>query len=160
LGEETINVSLSGPVAAGTASLEGTDALPVSARIEGDQILVELGGRLRRITFARDGDRVWLSHEGHSWELVRQRETIGHAGPSTAGQGPVNSPMPGTVLAVHVEPGQIVVEGQALVTVEAMKMEHVVSAQTDGTVSSVLVAPGDPVALGQTLAEVSSGGPS
>jgi biotin carboxyl carrier protein len=109
------------------------------------------------VAFATEGDRVWLSYGGESWQLSRERETVGRAGPASSGPGPVTSPMPGTVLAVHVQTGQEVVEGEALVTVEAMKMEHVVAAQLDGTVGKVLVAPGDRVDLGQVLAELSAG---
>jgi biotin carboxyl carrier protein len=62
--------------------------------------------------------------------------------------------MPGTVLAVHVQEGDAVRAGQPLVTVEAMKMEHVVSSPVDGTVGRLLVAAGQSVSLGQSLAEV------
>ncbi len=64
--------------------------------------------------------------------------------------------MPGTVLAVHVSPGDRVSAGQPLVVVEAMKMEHVVAAAAPGTVREVLVKPGDAVVLDQPLAVVES----
>jgi biotin carboxyl carrier protein len=64
--------------------------------------------------------------------------------------------MPGTVLAVHVSPGETVDPGQPLLVVEAMKMEHVISAPSAGTVTEVLVKPGDPVVLDQPLAVVES----
>ena len=160
LDDRTVDVARSGPASGGAVSWNGSDDVPVLARIEGDQLLLELGDRFRRVTYARDGDRVWLSEGGESWELNRERETVGRAGPASSGRGPVSSPMPGTVLAVHVQPGQSVEAGQALITVEAMKMEHVVAAPLDGTVAKVLVAPGDRVALGQPLAEVSAEDPS
>ncbi len=62
--------------------------------------------------------------------------------------------MPGTVLAVHVRAGDDVSPGQPLVSVEAMKMEHVVTAAAAGRIRQVLVQPGDAVRLDQPLAFV------
>jgi biotin carboxyl carrier protein len=59
--------------------------------------------------------------------------------------------MPGTVLAVHVAPGDPVEAHQPLVVVEAMKMEHVVVAPYDGTVLSVEASVGDRVAANAIL---------
>jgi acetyl-CoA/propionyl-CoA carboxylase biotin carboxyl carrier protein len=64
--------------------------------------------------------------------------------------------MPGTVLAVHVSPGDTVGRGQPVVVVEAMKMEHVITAPAAGTVRQVLVKAGDPVVLDQPVAVVES----
>jgi propionyl-CoA carboxylase alpha chain len=55
------------------------------------------------------------------------------------------SEMPGTVVAVLVEPGQTVAVGDPLVVLEAMKMEHRVTAPADGVVTEVRVAVGDRV---------------
>ena len=158
--DNPVDVLISGPPTHATVSWNGTGDVRARAHIEANQLLLELSGRLQRLDFATEGDRVWLSHGGESWQLGRERETVGRAGPASSGPGPVTSPMPGTVLAVHVQTGQEVVEGEALVTVEAMKMEHVVAAPLRGTVEKVLVAPGDRVDLGQVLAELSDGHPS
>ncbi len=55
---------------------------------------------------------------------------------------PVVAPMPGTILAVRVTPGQAVKQGDVLVVLEAMKMENDITATQDGTVGQVLVAKG------------------
>ncbi|MGZ8501553.1 MAG: ATP-binding protein [Candidatus Limnocylindrales bacterium] len=68
-----------------------------------------------------------------------------------SGIGSVGAPMPGAVLAVHVASGATVVAGDPLVTLEAMKMEHVVVAPGPGTVGSVEVGVSDQVRRGQTL---------
>lgn len=68
-----------------------------------------------------------------------------------AGAGSVTAPIPGLVLAVLVKEGQEVKSGQALLKMEAMKMETVVSAPSDGTVQSIAVASGDSVTQGQPL---------
>jgi acetyl/propionyl-CoA carboxylase alpha subunit len=65
-------------------------------------------------------------------------------------RGP-SSPVPGTVVAVHVAPGDAVTTGQALIVLEAMKMEHRITADADGTVLEVAVAVGDAVDAHEVL---------
>ena len=69
------------------------------------------------------------------------------------GSGP-NSPLPGTVLSIEVEPGDEVVEGQVLVVVEAMKMEHQITSAGPAVVESVPVEVGERVAAGDLLVEL------
>ena len=59
--------------------------------------------------------------------------------------------MPGAVSEVRVEAGQTVVAGTVLAIVEAMKMEHAITAPADGTVTEVLVRAGATVDGGQRL---------
>jgi acetyl-CoA/propionyl-CoA carboxylase biotin carboxyl carrier protein len=63
--------------------------------------------------------------------------------------------MPGTVVATHVESGDRVTAGQALLTVEAMKMEHRLAATTDGIVT-LAARPADRVALDQVVATIAA----
>lgn len=79
------------------------------------------------------------------------RSSHGAGARSGGGDGTVTTPMPGTVLAVHVAPGDPVEAHQPLVVVEAMKMEHVVVAPYDGTVLSVEASVGDRVAANAIL---------
>jgi acetyl-CoA/propionyl-CoA carboxylase biotin carboxyl carrier protein len=62
--------------------------------------------------------------------------------------------MPGTVLAVKVAEGDTVKEGQPVVVVEAMKMEHTVTAPADGTVARVTARAGAQVKLDEELVEI------
>jgi biotin carboxyl carrier protein len=71
--------------------------------------------------------------------------------------GSLVAPMPGTVLRVLVAAGDAVVAGQPLMVVEAMKMEHQISAPADGVVDTVLVVPGEQVDTGQVLLHVEDG---
>lgn len=71
-------------------------------------------------------------------------------------QESANSPMPGQVLRIMVSEGQRVKPGDALLALEAMKMEQTIKAATEGTVRSILVKPGDMVAPGQMLVEIQS----
>jgi propionyl-CoA carboxylase alpha chain len=66
------------------------------------------------------------------------------SGHDTGGSGP-STPVPGTVTHVAVSAGDVVVAGQALVVLEAMKMEHTIRADADGTVTEVLVRVGQSV---------------
>jgi biotin carboxyl carrier protein len=71
-----------------------------------------------------------------------------------AGTAEVMAPMPGAVIAVHRSAGDRVEAGEAIVTLEAMKMEHAVLAPIDGTLTEIGVRGGDQVVRGQVLAVV------
>jgi biotin carboxyl carrier protein len=64
------------------------------------------------------------------------------------------TPLPGTIVAVHVATGQQVARGTPLVTVEAMKMEHTLTAPYDGVVSRIAYAITDRVQAGAVLVEL------
>ena len=81
--------------------------------------------------------------------LIRAPRFVLHDAESATG-GPI-SPLPGTVIAVHVETGASVVDGQLLMVVEAMKMEHKIVASGDATVTEVRFAVGDRVDTGDLL---------
>jgi propionyl-CoA carboxylase alpha chain len=66
------------------------------------------------------------------------------------GSGPV-APLPGTVIAVNVVAGDVVSEGQLLLVLEAMKMEHKITAAAAATVAEVRVGVGDRVDAGDLL---------
>jgi propionyl-CoA carboxylase alpha subunit len=66
----------------------------------------------------------------------------------------VLSPMPGLLTAIIVEPGQEVKAGEALVVVEAMKMENVLRAERDGRVAKLCAKPGDSLAVDQVILEL------
>ncbi|MGH2900562.1 MAG: biotin/lipoyl-containing protein, partial [Solirubrobacteraceae bacterium] len=72
------------------------------------------------------------------------------------GGGPVEivAPMPGVILSVHVSAGEAVEAGDAVVTLEAMKMEHAVLSMIPGRVTELSARAGDQVARGDVLAVV------
>lgn len=72
------------------------------------------------------------------------------AAPATGGEA-VNSPMPGTILAVNVQEGTAVKKGQALMILEAMKMENEVTAPVSGVVGNVQVANGATINTGDLM---------
>jgi len=70
------------------------------------------------------------------------------------GSGTVTAPMQGTIVKVLVEVGASVTTGDALVVLEAMKMENHINAETSGTVKEIRVATGDSVGTGDVLAVI------
>lgn len=72
------------------------------------------------------------------------------AAPAAGGEA-VNSPMPGTILAVNVQEGTAVKKGQALMILEAMKMENEINAPRGGVIASVNVQKGAAVESGTLL---------
>jgi 3-methylcrotonyl-CoA carboxylase alpha subunit len=89
---------------------------------------------------------------GASFEIGLARVEGGPAG--GAGDGAILSPMPGRIIAVDVAAGQTVVKGQKLVTLEAMKMEHSLTAPFDGVVAELNAEAGGQVSEGALLVRI------
>jgi len=70
------------------------------------------------------------------------------------GAAELRAPMPGSIVTVHRRAGESVALGDPIVTLEAMKMEHVVAAPAPGLLAEVEVRPGDQVTRGQRLATI------
>ncbi|WP_253773518.1 acetyl/propionyl/methylcrotonyl-CoA carboxylase subunit alpha [Goodfellowiella coeruleoviolacea] len=132
---------------------DGTPTVAGGHWADGDLVVTQ-GGRVRRYARARVGNVLWLGVDGRGWALT-ESEPLDAAAHEQAGLGgPVTSPMPGTVLVVRASQGDEVSAGQPLVVVEAMKMEHTVSAPVDGVLSEMCVRVGQQVALDEVLAVV------
>ena len=76
---------------------------------------------------------------------------------ATGGDGKVRAAMNGRVVALLVKPGDRVTAGQPVMTLEAMKMEHVHTAGIAGTVSAIDVAEGEQVTTGKVVVEIEAG---
>ena len=85
------------------------------------------------------------------WTFESGEEARGAHG--AAGSGAVTAPMPGKVVAVLVAEGDVVEAGQALVVLEAMKMESTLAAEVAGRVTAVRATAGASVAAGDLLAK-------
>jgi acetyl-CoA/propionyl-CoA carboxylase biotin carboxyl carrier protein len=120
----------------------------------GADLLLRYGGRTTRYVHAADGETTWLSRNGHAWALGLERAAPLRSGGAGVADATVRSPMPGTVLAVHVTEGGQVTAGQPLLIVEAMKMEHVVTAPADGVVTQLTARVGQQVRLDEALAVI------
>jgi 3-methylcrotonyl-CoA carboxylase alpha subunit len=109
-----------------------------------------LDGVRRQITVLDHGAETAVFLDGESWRLTEIDPLAARAGEDpTAGR--LTAPMPGRVTQLMVEPGVSVRRGQPLIVIEAMKMEHTVTAPGDGVVEAVRVAPGDLVEEGAEL---------
>jgi acetyl-CoA/propionyl-CoA carboxylase, biotin carboxylase, biotin carboxyl carrier protein len=155
---EPVTVALSGRLGAGaTVRVDGRAGTAVAARLSGEVLTLETGGTTQRWHSTVVGSDVWVGREGRAWRFAIDRAARGDAGGPVSQAGPVTSPMPGVVVAVHVDVGDRVVAGQPLLAVEAMKMEHTVVAPADGVVAGIRVRPGQVVGLEEVLAVVSPG---
>jgi propionyl-CoA carboxylase alpha chain len=133
---------------------DATAGLAVVAGWDGARLDLDLRG-VRRRFHVLDGDgvgapgRVWV--QGPSGDVVLDVVPRFPAPVTAEAGGALVSPMPGRVLSVHVEQGASVAVGDLLVVVEAMKMEHRVTAPHAGAVTEVRVAAGDQVAEGDVV---------
>lgn len=83
-------------------------------------------------------------------------DIMAHVGEESAAVGSLKSPMPGQVVAFKVAVGDSVKKGEPLAVIEAMKIEHTITAPTDGLVAELLFAAGDLVADGDELLRIDS----
>ncbi|KQZ71975.1 methylcrotonoyl-CoA carboxylase [Sphingopyxis sp. Root214] len=116
--------------------------------LDGKRVEVELHG-----PGAEEPSPAMLVAEGGSvWQLTPWRAE-GSAG-AAAGDGAILSPMPGKVIAVEVAAGDKVTKGQKLLTLEAMKMEHSLTAPFDGVVAELNATAGAQVQVEALLARI------
>jgi len=116
------------------------------------EYLLRAGAVQSRVVVARDGNERWVWVDGHVHHLRVETAAAQRAG-GGPDAGPV-SPMPGQILSVLIGPGENVRKGQALVIMEAMKMQYEIVAPRDALVTRVHVANGQQVAGGVTLVEL------
>ena len=98
-----------------------------------------------------DGQLLWFLF-GHAFAFSIPR--AGGSGGAAASDGAILSPMPGRVISVDVASGETVTKGQKLITLEAMKMEHTLTAPFDGVVSELNAEEGAQVEVEAVLAVV------
>ena len=121
-----------------------------------DTIRFRTDGMMESARFLRDGDRLYVLHRGVT---IAARDLTLAAPVSAAaagGDGKVRAAMNGRVVAVLVKAGEQVAAGQPVMTLEAMKMEHVHTAGVAGTVSSIDVAEGEQVTTGRIVVEIAA----
>lgn len=117
---------------------------------DADGYSIKLGDQAVHGAVRRDGDVLHVFTGGAHYQLT-YNDPMAHAGETEAEGGRLTAPMPGKVVAVLAAKGQEVKKGDALVIMEAMKMEHTIAAPHDGVVDDILYGVGDQVADGAPL---------
>jgi 3-methylcrotonyl-CoA carboxylase alpha subunit len=146
---QVVRVELSRAAGGWQASI-GPRRLEVQACwIDDDIIEARVDGEPLRITLVEDGERLLVLHAGSTFAL--EFHDAARSGERERQDGGLVSPMPGQVLQILVAPGTNVRRGQALVIVEAMKMEHTILAPADGVVEAICFNAGDRVSEGAQL---------
>jgi 3-methylcrotonyl-CoA carboxylase alpha subunit len=113
---------------------------------------VELGQARVRGSVVIDGPRRHVFHAGRAWAFTLV-DVLEIRGVSDEAEGGLKAPMPGKVIALIAATGAVVEKGSPLLVLEAMKMEHTITAPARGTVRAFHYAPGDQVDEGADLVE-------
>ncbi|MFC6357285.1 ATP-binding protein [Luethyella okanaganae] len=127
-----------------------------SIAVDGVATVWSIVGNGRELWLGADGFVALLTVRTRSERLAEHLAANARA--DRPGSPEVRSPMPGTVVAVQVADGDVVEAGQTLLTVEAMKMEHRLTASVSGVVS-IHLRPGELVKLDQIVATIANQNP-
>ena len=133
-------------------TVDGGEPTRASVSITGASARVRFGDSTVTQRFTHDGDRLYLASGGASFTITDvpyERKSAGVAGANPE----LRSPMPGTVVAIFVKDGTEVEAGTPVLSIEAMKMEHVLRASVTGTVV-LQVLPGAQVSADQVVASI------
>jgi biotin carboxyl carrier protein len=122
------------------------------------QVVLLHAGRSYALSIEGEENDVAITLAGHFYDvrLEDERERAAHAAESAGAPagGLVTSSMPGIVVEVLVEKGQVIEKGAPLLILSAMKMQNEISAPTAGVVKELHVAAGQPVAAGAKLVTI------
>ena len=119
-------------------------------------IKLGLDGDLSQAKVVQEGEELYLYTQDGQTRL-RVPNTLAHAAEGDeVGGGGLTAPMPGKVINILVNVGDSVKAGDVLLVMEAMKMEHSITADTGGTVEELFFAVGDQVTEGAELIKLSS----
>lgn len=130
------------------------DAVTLVSSSPDEVVLADPAGVARTFTVVRYGSDVYIDSPAGAVHLVALPR---FGDPESAvAQGSLLAPMPGNVIRLGAAVGDQVSAGQPLIWLEAMKMEHTISAPSDGVLTQLDVKPGDQVEVGAVLARVES----
>jgi geranyl-CoA carboxylase alpha subunit len=124
--------------------------------IGGDAIRFRKDGVTEQAKFLRDGDRLHILHRGTTLSIRDLTLAAPVSAAASGGDGKVRAAMNGRVVAVLVNSGDRVAAGQPVMTLEAMKMEHVHTAGIAGVIAAIDVAEGEQVTTGKVVVEIAA----
>lgn len=144
-----------GSIHVSSMSRDGIEVPPPDVAISADsqegRLLVEVDGNQMIAHVARVGDSWWVHIDGRAHVVNLHEQGSGGA---SIDEGALTAPMPGTILDLMVKVGQRVREGQALMVLEAMKMEHRITSPKSGEITRLHYGKGDRVDMGSVLVEI------
>jgi 3-methylcrotonyl-CoA carboxylase alpha subunit len=149
-GEETLSVSATASGSRWELAFGARRLLAEARFVPDGGAVLTLGGVQSRAVVLDHGDDIAVFADGAGWRFTRVDALASPAG-ADASVGRLSAPMPGRVVQLLVAVGDAVRQGQPLIVVEAMKMEHTIAAPRDGTVEAVRYAVGDLVEEGAEL---------
>ncbi|PWN02654.1 acetyl/propionyl-CoA carboxylase subunit alpha [Nocardioides silvaticus] len=122
----------------------------------GCEVVLDVDGVRRRYEVAINGNRIDVDGPDGHVALERKPRFVDPATQVAAGS--LLAPMPGSVVAIHAQVGDEVAEGQPILVMEAMKMQHTISAPYAGAVTELAATTGQQVEAGTVLAVVTPAG--
>lgn len=135
-------------------SVDGREIVAALTPMADGSVVIAIGGRRARIAGARRRSSIMVATGPLAAEFVALEQRAGHRTGGLAAPE-IDAPMPGKVLKVMVAEGQAVEAGDALVVLEAMKMETTLYAESSAIVRKICVTPGQMVEHGARLIELS-----
>ena len=142
--------------AAGWAIGLGQSMVPMRVvERDGKDFVIQIDGQTVRGSVVREGDTFHVFTAG-AHATLNYTDPMAHAGESEAEGGRLTAPMPGKIVAIHVKKGDSVDMGAPLLVMEAMKMEHTISAPSAGVIEQLLYEVGDQVQDGAQLLTLKS----
>ena len=136
--------------------LNAPAARRVTLTVDGRAAPVELTGAAPILPSVQIGSHLVVFDAGQAFAFGAADEGAGDT--SGGGDGAVRSPMPGRIVAVQASTGQAVDRGQPLVVLEAMKMEHILTAPFDAVVAEIKAEAGGQVSEGAVLVRLDKRG--
>jgi geranyl-CoA carboxylase alpha subunit len=136
------------------ASFDGSEHRFEIDELARDVIRFRSNGLMKSARFLRDGDRLHTLHQGDTISIRDLTLAAPETAASNGGDGKVRAAMNGRVVAVLVKAGERVEAGQPVMTLEAMKMEHVHTAAIAGTIAAIDVVEGEQVTTGKIVVEI------
>ncbi|MFK9008296.1 acetyl/propionyl/methylcrotonyl-CoA carboxylase subunit alpha [Pseudomonas pergaminensis] len=130
-------------------NIHTVSAEPLQLTIDGRHVTLVFNGIRRRTAYHLDAHQLWLP----GLKVINRTQQVASR-QANASSGTVKAPMDGAIVDVRVSAGDSVTKGQLLLVLEAMKMEHPLTAGIDGVIKGVQVIAGDQVRNRQVLLEI------
>lgn len=141
-------------------SIDGKDYLVTAEPLANGSFAFFVNNRSYVAYLSNDGAVTHLAIGGRNFAVDKETDDDrrGGAGASAHADGKVECPMPGNIIKVCVEEGDVVEANQAVVVIESMKMQNEIPSPVGGEISKVNCAVGDQVGFGDVLVEITPAG--